>query len=89
MSWKPKNETCGVPGKGFIKAESYTQEDENNLIQRAKRRGIDVTMFMLAAGFVPAGGPQLPLIEDDEFIPDGELKPKRKRRTKAEMEAEG
>lgn len=103
MKWKAKDDTCGVPGKGYIKAEDFSQEDENALIQRAKRRGLDVTQFMLGAGFVPVKGPQLEIEmeESDEgetvkvyegsansvFV-DAEEKPKRTRRTKAEIEAD-
>lgn len=103
MKWKAKDDTCGVPGKGYIKAEDFSQEDENALIQRAKRRGLNVTQFMLGAGFVPAKGPQLEIEmeESDEgetvkvdegsansvFV-DAEEKAKRTRRTKAEIEAD-
>lgn len=83
MNWKPKNETCGVPGKGFIKAEDYSQKDEDALIARAKNRKIDVNLFMLGAGFLPANGPQL---EITEAVEDGPLR--RKRRTKEEIEAD-
>lgn len=82
MKWKPKNDLCGVPKRGFIKATDFNQEDENNLIERAKNRGIDVNLFMLNAGFVPVQGPQLDMNLEEE-----EEAPKRKRRTKAEMEA--
>lgn len=100
MKWKAKDDTCGVPGKGHIKAEDFSQEDENALIQRAKRRGLDVTQFMLGAGFVPVKGPQLEIEmeESDEGetvkVDEGsansasEEKPKRTRRTKAEIEAD-
>lgn len=100
MKWKAKDDLCGVPGKGYIKAEDFSQEDENALIQRAKRRGLDVTQFMLGAGFVPVKGPQLEIEmeESDEGetvkVDEGsansasEEKPKRTRRTKAEIEAD-
>ncbi len=90
MKWKSKNDLCGVPGKGFIKAEDFSEADEQALIQRAKNRGIDVNLFMLNAGFIPVQGPQLsiPIEEELEEIELPEEKPKRKRRTKAEMEAE-
>jgi|JI102314A1RNA_FD_contig_101_248924_length_1188_multi_2_in_0_out_0_2 hypothetical protein len=83
MNWKPKNETCGVPGKGFIKAEDYSQKDEDALIARAKNRKIDVNLFMLGAGFIPANGPQLEITEAVEEEPL-----RRKRRTKEEIEAD-
>lgn len=100
MKWKAKDDLCGVPGKGYIKAEDFSQEDENALIQRAKRRGLDVTQFMLGAGFVPVKGPQLEIeMEEGESVKvyegsansvfvDAEEKPKRTRRTKAEIEAD-
>lgn len=89
MKWKPKNDTVGVPGRGFIKAEDYNQQDENNLQARAKNRGLDFNIFMLGAGFVPVQGPQLELqVDDEEFeVEPIEEKPKRTRRTKAEIEA--
>lgn len=83
MKWKPKNDKCGVPGKGFIKADDYSQEDEDALIARAKNRKIDVNMFMINAGFVPNN--EVAQLEITEAIDD---KPKRTRRTKAEIEAE-
>lgn len=83
MNWKPKNETCGVPGKGFIKAEDYSQKDEDALIARAKNRKVDVNLFMLGAGFLPANGPQLEITEAVEEEPL-----RRRRRTKEEMEAD-
>lgn len=87
MKWKAKDDLCGVPGKGYIKAEDFSQEDENALVQRAKKRGLDVTQFMLGAGFVPAKGPQLE-IEMEESDEGETEKPKRTRRTKAEIEAD-
>lgn len=84
MKWKAKNDTCGVPGKGFIKAESFTQEDENALLARAKRRGIDPHSFMLGAGFVPLKV-QVEMFEEEEEIEEA---PKRVRRTKAQIQAE-
>jgi hypothetical protein len=81
MKWKPKNDTCGVPGKGFIKAESFSQEDEDALIARAKNRKINVNVFMLNAGFEPvAEDGQLEITEAQEEEPL-----KRKRRTKEEI----
>jgi hypothetical protein len=93
MKWKAKNDLCGVPGKGYIKAEDFSQEDENALIKRAKSRGIDVNVFMMGAGFVPVGGSQLELPVDDEHPeeseePKEETPKKRTRRTKAEIEAD-
>jgi len=86
MKWKPKNDTCGVPGKGFIKSESFSQEDEDALIQRAKNRKINVNVFMLNAGFEPVDDSgQLEITEAEEENP---LTPKRKRRTKEEIEAD-
>lgn len=81
MKWKPKNDTCGVPGKGFIKSESFSQEDENALIERALNRKINLNVFMLKAGFEPVEGPQLEISEVHEVEPV-----KRKRRTKEEMD---
>lgn len=83
MNWKAKNELCGVPGKGYILASDYSQEDEDALIARAKNRNIDVNIFMLGAGFVPAKGPQLEIQQSFEDEPV-----KRKRRTKEEVEAD-
>ncbi|HNT49351.1 MAG TPA: hypothetical protein PKK67_02095 [Cyclobacteriaceae bacterium] len=90
MKFKPKNDTCGVPGKGFIKAESYSHEDENALIQRAKNRGIDVNMFMIGAGFIPVSNQleiDVPVFVNTSEEPEQIGLQKRKRRTKAEMEA--
>lgn len=87
MKWKPKNDLVGVPGRGFINAVDYNQQDENNLQARAKNRGVDFNIFMLGAGFVPVQGPQLELQVDEEFE-EIEEKPKRTRRTKAEIEAD-
>lgn len=50
QNWKPKNDTIGVPGKGFIKAEDFTEEDFNNMVQRAINRGIDPHVFLMGAG---------------------------------------
>jgi hypothetical protein len=72
MKWKAKNDTCGVPGKGFIKAEDFSQEDEDNITARAKSRGIDENIFFINAGFVRNNNDgQLELVE--------EPKPKKKR----------
>lgn len=90
LKWKAKNETCGVPGKGYIKAADLTQQDIDNLRARAKRRGVDFSSFMIGAGFVPTN-PQLQIDETeyvDASLTESEEKPKRKRRTKAEMEAD-
>lgn len=95
-NWKPKNETIGVPGKGFIKAESFNDEDLENLKQRAKNRGLDVHSFLLGCGLVPSS-PQMeiPLEEPkaalvtevlDNSEEVKEVK-QRKRRTKKELEA--
>ena len=83
MNWKPRNETCGVPGKGYILASDYSQEDENNLIARAKNRNINLNVFMLGAGFEPVS-------EDKqlEIVEAREEEPKRKRRTREEIEAD-
>jgi hypothetical protein len=91
LKWKAKNDTCGVPVKGYIKAESLTQEDIDNLKARAKNRKKDFHTFMLQAGFVPVE-PQLEIeLEEEEpltEVDETELKPKRTRRTKAEIEAD-
>lgn len=95
LKWRAKNDLCGVPGKGFIKAEDLSQEDVDNLIKRAKNRKQDVHTFMLRAGFVPAQ-PQVEMFEEPQVEIESpnlaeeqqEEKPKRKRRTKAEMEAD-
>ena len=73
MKWKPKNETCGVPGRGYIKADDYNDQDEKNLQERAIARGIDFNVFMLNAGFVPVS-PQLEIQVEE--------KPKRTRKPK-------
>lgn len=87
-------------GGRYINAADFSQEDEDALIKRAKSRGIDVNVFMLGAGFVPVKGPQLEIEmeESDEGetvkVDEGsansasEEKPKRTRRTKAEIEAD-
>lgn len=93
MKFKPKNDTCGVPERGYIKAKDYNQQDEDNLRARAKSRGKDFTQFMLGCGFVPVNA-QLEIDIDEEVTVatlepmEEEEKPKRKRRTKAEIEAE-
>jgi hypothetical protein len=71
MKWKAKNDTCGVPGKGFIRGEDFSQEDENNIKARARSRGIDENIFFLQNGFVPVDNGQLEIVE--------EPKPKKKR----------
>lgn len=53
LKWKPKGDTIGVPGKGFIKADAFSQEDLNALINRAENRNMDVNQFLLNAGLVP------------------------------------
>ena len=100
LKWNPKDPDglIGVPGKGYIKTADFSQEDLDNLIKRAKNRGIDVHSFLIKAGLVPAK-PQLeleieePLKEleqlekgsDDGFESSASIK--RTRRTKAEIEA--
>lgn len=89
LKWKAKNDTCGVPGKGYIKAEDLSQEDIDNLKERCKHRKVDFHSFMLKAGFLPAE-PQLEIdLDEEELTEELTEKPKRKRRTKAEIEAEG
>jgi hypothetical protein len=87
LKWNPKDPDglIGVPGKGYIKASDFSQEDLNNLINRAKNRKIDVASFLLGAGLVPAK-PQLDLVIE-EVDEDEEEPKKRVRRTKAEIEA--
>lgn len=62
LKWNPKDPDglIGVPGKGYIKTADFSQEDLDNLIKRAKNRGIDVHSFLIKAGLVPAK-PQLEL----------------------------
>jgi len=52
-NWKPKNDLVGVPGKGFIRAKDFSQEDLDNLVARAKNRNKDVHSFLLGADLVP------------------------------------
>lgn len=85
LKYKPKNDLVGVPGKGFIKAESFTQEDLNALIQRAKNRKQDIHAFLIGCGLVPVNAPEL-FVESVEEVEEVETK-KRTRRTKAEMQA--
>lgn len=101
LKWNPKDPdgTIGVPGKGYIKSSSFSQEDLNNLINRAKNRGVDVHTFLLKAGLVPAK-PQLDMIEQmedhrsfekEQVLKEDDINPHaqpRKRRTKAEIEAD-
>ena len=51
--WKPKDDLIGVPGKGYIKAADFKEEDLQNLIKRAKNRKKDVHSFLLNCGLVP------------------------------------
>lgn len=81
MNWKPKNDTVGVPGKGFIKSSAYSQEDEDNLIMRAINRNVDVNVFMINAGFVMAKTDQLEIpLESGPALT--EEKPKTKKSNK-------
>jgi len=86
--WKPKDDLIGVPGKGYIKAEDFKEEDLQALIKRAKNRKADVHTFLLGCGLVP-NSPQMEIEMEDASLHTEvvEEKPKRKRRTKAEMEA--
>lgn len=68
-NWKPKNDFVGVPGKGFIKAEDFKDEDLQALIDRAKNRKIDVHSFLLKAGLVP-DQPQVELFEEPGLEPE-------------------
>jgi hypothetical protein len=52
QNWKPKNDLIGVPGRGFIKAEDFNEEDFNNLVARAMNRGIDPHAFLMGCGLV-------------------------------------
>jgi len=79
MKWKPKNDTVGVPNKGFIKAEDFSQEDEDALLARAKRRKVNPVLFMTKAGFELADT-QLDMYDDDEG--QEEEKPKKVKRAK-------
>jgi hypothetical protein len=83
MNWKAKNDTCGVPGKGYILASDYSQEDEDALIARAKNRNINLNVFMLNAGFEPVS-----VAKQLEIVEVREEEPKRKRRTREEIEAD-
>lgn len=58
MNWRPKNDTIGVPGKGFIKASDFSEEDLLALIARAENRNQDVHSFLLKAGLEPVRGEQ-------------------------------
>lgn len=85
LKYKPKNDTVGVPGKGFITAKSFTQKDLNALIERAKNRKQDVHSFLIGCGLVPVNAPEL-FVESVQQVEEVEPK-KRTRRTKAEMQA--
>ncbi len=63
MNWKPKKDTVGVPGKGYIQAADFSEEDLQALIKRAKNRKIDVHTFLMNCDLVPTQ-PQLTLDED-------------------------
>jgi hypothetical protein len=63
--WKPKDDLIGVPGKGYIKSENFTEEDLQNLIARANNRKKDVHTFLLGCGLVPGVPPQLNLDLDE------------------------
>lgn len=63
LNWIPKNDTVGVPGKGFIKAEDFSEEDLQALKDRAKRRQIDENVFLIGCNLKPVS-PQLEIVED-------------------------
>jgi hypothetical protein len=98
LKWIPKDpdKNIGVPGKGFIKASDFSQEDLDNLIARAKNRKQDVSSFLINAGLKKVN-PQAELeLDTREFEKEEEIagqeveaheQPKRTRRTKAEIEA--
>jgi len=71
LKWKPKGDTIGVPGKGFIKADAFNEEDLNNLIERAQNRNHDVNQFLLKVGLVPVN-PQLSF-QPEAVEPEPEL----------------
>lgn len=87
LKWKPKDmdANIGVPGKAFIKASDFAQDDLDALIERAKNRKIDVSTFLLKAGLVKVV-PQFDL-ELEEPVKEEE-QPVRVRRTKAQIEAD-
>jgi len=96
-NWKPKDDTIAVAVKGVIKAEDFTQEDLDNLVNRAKNRNQDVTTFLIKAGLVPVKGQfeiELPEVKESATIEansdsaNSVTVTKRKRRTKAEIEAD-
>jgi hypothetical protein len=99
LKWTPKDpdKAIGVPGKGYISPKDFDEEDLKNLIKRAKNRKQDVHSFLLGAGLIPVV-PQFELgLEDpreyeksqkvDEEEIEAHEQP-RKRRTKAEIEAD-
>ncbi len=77
LKWIPKDpsKNIGVPGKGYILASDFSQEDLDNLIKRAKNRKQDVHSFLLNCGLVPAK-PQfeLEIEEPREFEKKAEVK---------------
>ena len=102
-NWKPKDDTIAVAVKGVIKAEDFTQEDLDNLVNRAKNRNQDVTTFLIRAGLVPVKGQFEIELSDNTLLnavkESGTVEvnsnsansvtvTKRKRRTKAEIEAD-
>lgn len=70
--WVPKEETIGVPGRGYIRKEDFSDTDLKALKARAKNRKVDEHTFLLAAGLVPVNGEfKLELEEDAEEV-DGD-----------------
>lgn len=87
MNWKPKNETIGVPGLGYILASDFKQEHLDSLIERAERRGLHKETFLLGCGLVPEM-PQHEIFSEPKVAVEEviEEKPKRGRKPKTEIE---
>ena len=85
LKYKPKGDTIGVPGKGFIKAEAFSQEDLNAMIERAKNRKVDVHAFLVGCGLVAVAQPEL-FVETEPVKKEAEVKPEKKARKVKEVE---
>jgi len=74
MKWVPKDPdgTVGVPGKGYIKAADFSQEDHDALMARIKNRKISEYEFMTNNKFVLAKNPELfeEELEEEEPVSD-------------------
>ena len=86
-NWKPKNDLVGVPGKGFIRAKDFSQEDLDNLVARAKNRNKDVHSFLLGADLVPVNAQTELELEGLKQFKKVFLAPKERPKAAPELEA--